>query len=91
MALPARMALRDAESLVLASADPAIWLTASRHDVVTVQIDGVDADNHTWSVVAAGLASPASEGEVAEVLAEEVLRGAHLIEVPLSVVYGQRN
>lgn len=79
------------EFVLLASAEESVVTAARRGDVLSIQIDGLEADGSTWSVMASGLAKPAEEGQnLSEVLHKAVARGAALISLPLSVVVGER-
>jgi nitroimidazol reductase NimA-like FMN-containing flavoprotein (pyridoxamine 5'-phosphate oxidase superfamily) len=90
-ALPARICVMDDQHLLVASTEASVTLAARRGDVLSVQIDGLEADGTTWSVMASGLASAANTaGDLPEVMREALLRGATLISVPLSVVVGER-
>jgi len=91
-ALPARIRVLNRENIVIASSDPAIVLAAQRHDVLTVQVDGLDEDDHTWSVVASGIAhlSP-GESPTDDLLGDSVAFGGQLISFPVSVLVGQRH
>jgi hypothetical protein len=90
-ALPARFSLAGEDHLVLASTEEAVILAARRGDVISVQIDGLEPDGATWSVMASGIAANADVDEaVGPGLREAVEHGATLLAVPLSVVRGQR-
>ncbi len=90
-ALPARISVLGEERLLLASAEEPVVASARRHDVISVQVDGIEPGGATWSVMASGIARPAPEGaELDERLVEAVAHGAQVVEVPLSVVVGER-
>jgi len=90
-ALPARIQLTEADHLVISSRENAVLLAARRRDVISVQIDGVDADDRTWSVTVTGIAAPAHpNGTESERFKRTTDRGATLVILPLSVVSGQR-
>lgn len=90
-ALPARISLPDDRRLLLASAEEPVIVAAQRGEVLSVQIDGLEPDGTTWSVMASGIARPASEtASLPHPLVQAISRGARLIEVPLSVVAGER-
>lgn len=90
-ALPARIALSKRDHLVISSRENAVLLAARRGDVISVQIDGLDADDNTWSVMVTGIAGAASIDEVeSEKIRRIASRGTTLVTVPLSVVTGQR-
>jgi len=55
-ALPARIALCEDDHLVLASRESAVLLAARRGDVISVQIDGLEDEGTTWSVMVSGIA-----------------------------------
>jgi nitroimidazol reductase NimA-like FMN-containing flavoprotein (pyridoxamine 5'-phosphate oxidase superfamily) len=90
-ALPARICVLDGEHLLVASTESSVILAARRGDVLSVQIDGLEPNGATWSVMASGLATTA---EVTDELPASMLgaidRGATLIALPLSVVVGER-
>ncbi len=90
-ALPARIAVIDDDHLLLASSEESVILAARRGDVLSVEIDGLEPDGATWSVMASGLAalSPGQE-QLSTPLRKAVERGAALISLPLSVVVGER-
>jgi hypothetical protein len=91
-ALPARIRVVDRDRILLASSDSSIVHAAQRHDVLTVQVDGVDEQNHTWSVVASGIAEVSSDTEpMDDVLGDATSFGGQLVSFPLSVVVGQRH
>jgi hypothetical protein len=90
-ALPARIAVVDDDRLLLASTEDAVISAAARAEVLSVQIDGLEEDGATWSVMASGIAHASRDGqEVNPRLADAVARGASLIELPLSVVVGEK-
>ena len=90
-ASPARICVLDDQHLLVASTEGAVILAARRGDVLSVQIDGLEADGATWSVMASGLASAANtEGDLPDVMREALERGATIISLPLSVVVGER-
>ncbi len=67
-------------------------LAAQRHDVLTVQVDGVDELNHTWSVVASGIAEVNPDvAPMDDVLGDAMSHGGQLVSFPVSVVVGQRH
>jgi nitroimidazol reductase NimA-like FMN-containing flavoprotein (pyridoxamine 5'-phosphate oxidase superfamily) len=91
VALPARIALIEGNFVLLASSDPAVTLAAERGDVVSLQIDGLEADGHTWSVMASGIAKLATgQSPPNEIMRQALDRGATFVLLPLSVVVGQR-
>ena len=91
-ALPARIRVVDGERIVIASSDSTILLAAQRHDVLTVQVDGVDESNHPWSVVASGIAEVSFDAGPAEGLEWGGPGFAgQLVSFPVSVVVGQRH
>jgi len=90
-ALPARVTLLDDHRLLLASAEEPVIMAAQRGEVLSVQIDGLESDGTTWSVMASGIARPSFEtASLPDPLVQAVSRGARLVEVPLSVVAGER-
>jgi hypothetical protein len=91
-ALPARIRVLNRDKIVIASSDPTILLAAQRHDVLTVQVDGVDDSNHPWSVVASGIADVDPDVEpMDDVLGDAASFGGQLVSFPVSVVVGQRH
>jgi nitroimidazol reductase NimA-like FMN-containing flavoprotein (pyridoxamine 5'-phosphate oxidase superfamily) len=90
-ALPARIAVIDDDHLLLASSEESVILAARRGDVLSVQVDGLEPEGATWSVMASGLAELAEGAqELSTPLRKAVDRGAALISLPLSVVVGER-
>lgn len=90
-ALPARIALPGDDRLVLASAEEPVILAAQRGEVLSVQIDGLEPDGAMWSVQASGIARPSTESaDLPDSLRRALSRGARLVEVPLTVVAGER-
>jgi nitroimidazol reductase NimA-like FMN-containing flavoprotein (pyridoxamine 5'-phosphate oxidase superfamily) len=91
-AVPARVELSHRDHLVISSRENSVLLAARRRDVISVQIDGLDPDDNTWSVTATGIAaSAASDGVDAELFQRTIDRGATLVVLPLTVVTGQRS
>jgi len=90
-ALPARIELVDEDQLVISSRENAVLLAARRGDVISVQIDGLDENDHTWSVTATGIATWATPAEFeGGRFKRRADCGAVLVILPLSVVTGQR-
>ena len=90
-ALPVRICVIDDQHLLVASTEGTVILAARRGDVLSIQIDGLESDGVTWSVMASGLASAAqTTGKLPEAMREALERGATLIALPLSVVVGER-
>jgi len=91
-ALPARISLVGADHLLLVSHEDAVVLAARRGDVISVQIDGFEDDGSTWSVMTSGIAMSADpHQQLRAKMREAVDNGAALLEIPLSVVTGQRS
>lgn len=91
VALPARISLIEGNFILLASSDPAVILAAERGDVVSLQIDGLESNGLTWSVMASGIAKLAgAQSPPNEIMRQALDRGASFVLVPLSVVVGQR-
>jgi hypothetical protein len=89
-ALPARIAVVNDDQLLIASTEGAVVLAARRGDVLSIQIDGLEPDGSTWSVLASGLASLAAPTvAVPDSMREAIERGATLLSLPLSVVAGE--
>ncbi len=90
-ALPVRVEVRDPQRLLLATTEDAVVAAARRNDVLSVQIDGLEPDGATWSVMASGIARVADPGAPESArLRDAVARGAAVAEIPLSVVVGER-
>lgn len=90
-ALPARICVIDDQHILVASTEGTVILAAHRGDVLSIQIDGLEPEGVTWSVMASGLARAAKiTGEMPESMREALERGATLISLPLSVVVGER-
>jgi hypothetical protein len=91
VARPTRIALVGDDHLILTSSDDMITTSAQRGDVLSVQIDGLELDGATWSVMVSGIAAPA---EPTEQLPPSLLRalehGATLLTLPLNLVTGER-
>jgi hypothetical protein len=92
VALPTRISLQDPDGLLLTSNEQSVAVAARRGDVISVQIDGLELDGATWSVIASGIASD-SQGFVAvrPSQIDAVEHGATLYFMPLSVVAGHYN
>jgi hypothetical protein len=91
VALPARIALIERNFVLLATSDPAVIVAAERGDVVSLQIDGLEPDGLTWSVMASGIAKLALDQPAPNEIMERALeRGASFVLLPLAVVVGQR-
>ncbi|MFI5034669.1 MAG: pyridoxamine 5'-phosphate oxidase family protein [Acidimicrobiales bacterium] len=90
-ALPARVAVVDDQHLLLASPEEAVVTAADRAEVLSVQVDGLEPDGATWSVMASGIArTVATDAALNDRLRDAVARGATIVELPLSVVVGER-
>ncbi|MGC1418690.1 MAG: pyridoxamine 5'-phosphate oxidase family protein [Acidimicrobiales bacterium] len=90
-ALPVRIAVLDDTHLMVASSEAAVIVAARNGDVLSVQIDGLEPDGATWSVMASGLASTAQDlTNLPEALHDAAKRGATLISLPMSVLVGER-
>ena len=90
-ALPVRITMVDERHLLVASSEASVILAARRGDVLSIQIDGLEPDAATWSVMASGLASAAAATtDLSATMQEAFDRGATLISLPLSVVVGER-
>jgi hypothetical protein len=90
-ALPARITVIDDDHLLLASTEDSVIRAASRGDVLSVQIDGLEADGATWSVMASGIAAQSTRDDIpSNRLRQAVNQGATLISLPLSVIVGER-
>lgn len=90
-AVPTRIALSQRDHLVISSRENVVQLAARRGDVISVQIDGLDDDDNTWSVMVTGIAGPVPIDEIeTDRITRLSNRGAPLVTLPLSVVTGQR-
>lgn len=90
-ALPARIAVVDDNHLLLASTEDSVIRAASRGDVLSVQIDGLEPDGATWSVMASGIAAQSTREDIpSSKLRQAIDQGATLISLPLSVIVGER-
>ncbi len=90
-ALPARIDVVSDHRLLLTSTEDAVLAAARRGDVLSVQIDGLEDNGATWSVMASGIGAVASPDETPSApLRAAVATGAALLTLPLSVVIGQR-
>ena len=90
-ALPARITLHNNSRLLLASSEEPVIVAAQRGEVLAVQIDGLESDGTTWSVIASGIARPCTvTTTLPHSLVQALSRGARLIEVPVTVVAGER-
>lgn len=90
-ALPARICLVG-DHLLLVSHEEAVLVAARRGDVISVQIDGLEPDGSTWSVMTSGIPSGAASSDSLRAVMREALdNGATLLSLPLSVVTGQRS
>jgi len=90
-ALPARIDVINDQQLILASTEEAVIVAARRGDVLSVQIDGLEPDGATWSVMASGIATAAEDHTTeSQPLRAALGNGASLILLPLAVVVGER-
>ncbi len=90
-ALPARIEVVDDGLVLLASTEEAVLVAARRGEVLSVQIDGLEDNGATWSVMASGLAATAEESASrSPALASALSNGASLVALPLAVVVGER-
>ncbi len=90
-ALPARIQLVGSDHLVISSRENVVLVAARRGDVISVQIDGLDPDDRTWSVTVTGIAAAAPTNTVeSEALNRPIDARATLIQLPLSIVIGRR-
>jgi hypothetical protein len=77
--------------LVISSRENAVVVAARRGDVISVQIDGLDPDDRTWSVTVTGIAASVQIDMVeSERFKRPIDPRATLIILPLSVVIGRR-
>ncbi len=84
------------EILFVATDEAAVWEAAERHEVLTLNIDGLEDSGVTWTVTTAGVGSvfdPQSPDEslpVGHPLLPYLDNGARLIALPLTVVAGDQ-
>lgn len=91
VARPTRIALVGDDHLILTSNDDMITSSAQRGDVLSVQIDGLELDDATWSVMVSGIAAPAASTEQPPPsLLRALEHGATLLALPLNLVTGER-
>ncbi len=90
-AVPVAVAVTDAR-VVLASPLDALWLAGSRHDVLSVQVDGRD-NGMSWNVQVTGIASLLDDdGAGLDPAWFEEARGRrdHLVWIPFTHLRGHR-
>jgi hypothetical protein len=92
-ALPARIRILNRQKVLITTSDPAVLVAAHRRDVLTVQVDGIDEDDHAWSVVASGFAEIALDtgeaGEFGDLGAHPTGPGEQVVSFPLTVLLGR--
>src|SRR5487761_2710967 len=82
-ALPARISVAGDDLLLLASPEEPVVVAARRSEVLSVQIDGLEPDGATWSVMASGIARPAAaDAPLDDRLADAVAHGAQVRRPP---------
>ena len=87
-AVPTRICLINGSLLFTGHEE--IVEAAARGDVLSVEIEDEQSDGATWSVVVTGRVSLAEAAQIPPTLVPALERGATLLALPLSVVYGQR-
>jgi nitroimidazol reductase NimA-like FMN-containing flavoprotein (pyridoxamine 5'-phosphate oxidase superfamily) len=91
-AVPARIEAANLDHLIISSRENSVLLAARRRDVISLQIDGLEPDDNTWSVTVTGIASSTSPDDVAiDLWRRTTDKGAALVNLPLTVVTGQRS
>ena len=84
------------ETLLVATDEDAVWEAAERHEVLTLNIDGMETSGVTWTVTTTGIGRVVDFATSAEPLpAEHPLlpyldHGARLITLPLTLVTGDQ-
>jgi hypothetical protein len=84
------------ETLLVATDEAAVWEAAERHEVLTLNIDGMEASGVTWTVTATGIGRVVDFATSAELLPAEypllpyLDNGARLIALPLTLVRGDQ-
>jgi len=90
-ALPARIELMEEDHLLISSRENAVLLAARRGDVISVQIDGLDPNDH--NLVGHGHRNRRRglpDGTESKRFKRTTDGGATLVTLPLSIVIGQR-
>ena len=92
VALPTRISLTGDDQVLLASGEEPVINAARRGDVISVQIDGLEADGSTWSVMVSGIVTTCEDAKMVlrPALQDAIGHGAMLLALPLTVVSGQR-
>lgn len=92
VALPTRISLSEPDGLVFTSNEHSVAVAARRRDVISVQIDGLEDDDSTWSVMVSGIARSAEEISPLRLShIHEIDHGAKLYVMPLSIITGRRS
>lgn len=84
------------ETLWVATDEEAVWAAAERHEVLTLNIDGVEPSGATWTVTTTGVgrvvdpAEPWASLPWDHPLLPYLDNGARLITLPLTVVGGDQ-
>ena len=84
------------EILLVATDEVAVWEAAERHEVLTLNIDGMEASGVTWTVTTTGVGSVVDHRASDETLPEThpllpyLAYGARLIALPLTLVAGDQ-
>ena len=87
-AVPTRICLINGSLLFTGHEE--IVEAAGRGDVLSVQVEDEQSEGATWSVVVTGRVSLAEAAQIPPALVSTLERGATLLALPLTVVYGQR-
>ena len=89
VALPTRISMRATDGLLLTSSEHSVAVASRRGDVISIQIDGLEADGSTWSVMASGIVRTAEDDvAVRSSQIDAINRGEVLYFMPLSVLTG---
>jgi hypothetical protein len=84
------------EILLVATDEAAVWEAAERHEVLTLNIDGMEASGVTWTVTTTGIGRVVDFASSTEPLGAEhpllpyLVNGARLITFPLTLVSGDQ-
>ena len=84
------------ETLLVATDEEAVWAAAKRHEVLTLNIDGVEPSGATWTVTTTGVGWVVDPTESSSSLPQDhplvpyLDNGARLIAIPLTLVVGDQ-
>ncbi|CAB4876306.1 unannotated protein [freshwater metagenome] len=86
----------DGETLLVATDEEVVWEAAERHEVLTLNIDGVEPSGATWTVTTTGVGWVVNPTEPSAALPFDhpllpyLDNGARLIALPLTLVVGDQ-